>query len=169
MKYLILISSVLLLCVSCGIIKISGGKTTFINKFQHTKADENYSIATVSEQYKDIEFNFNSIYCNIGDEVFGTHSFGAKYHFTKRWKYFVADLGIGLAITEIDRRNKWLANSWLLGDVNAGFGVRKEFQTWDGNTGNVELMYNLQHLSVPGRGDRGMNFDTISLGIEILF
>lgn len=167
--YLILISFILLFSVSCAgnrhmTTKISHGQDTFIHKINHTKDNESYKINTISHEYKNVEVNINKIYGNVDDEKFDIHFIGAKYHLTKRWKYFVVDFGIGLGITETDRTNKWLAHSWLLADVNAGFGLRKEFEN-----GNIELMYNLQHLSVPGRSDRGMNFDAIIFGITILF
>jgi lipopolysaccharide assembly outer membrane protein LptD (OstA) len=173
--WLVLICSVLLLTVSCAghktnisnvnnITRISQGKSTTISKINHTKNNEEYKITTISHEYKNVEFHVDRIYVDVDDEKFGLFYTGVKYHLTKRWKYFVADFGIGLGIAEQDDRNKWLAHSWLLADVNLGFGIRKEYENC-----YMELMYNLQHLSVPGRSDRGMNFDTITFGITVLF
>jgi hypothetical protein len=163
---LVLISTLLLLTISCTgtQTKINYGIPTFVHSLNHIDGKGDCKIVTLAELKDNIEFNFNSMIFKVDDEVFANHSIGTKYHFTKKWNWFLVDLGIGAMISERDKRNKWLADSCLIADVNLGAGITKDFDKW-----NIELMYNFQHLSVPWRSDSGLNFDTISFGINIPF
>jgi len=111
-----------------------------------------------------IEFNLSDHKYETSEYDFNNVSIGAKYHISKTFSFCFADIGAGLRLTEIDERNKWLADSHLLADISFSAGVKKEFERF-----NIQLGYTFQHLSVPWRHDQGLNYDMIYISFAIPF
>jgi len=164
MKNLFILFIVLIFISCAGTTQVRVGQQTCINSLDHTHKGEKYSIITVAQESENWEWNVSTYKYDIGDALFETHSIGTKYHLTKEIGWFIIDGGIGLRWTSIDERNKWLANSHWLADASISFGVKKDFEYF-----RLKCLYSLQHLSIPYRGDRGLNFDQLQFGIEIPF
>ena len=167
MKYLSII--LLFSCLSCSTwntatITTGYGQPTAIHSISHTKSGDDYTTLTVAQQSDNWEINISRYKYKINDEIFETSSIGTKYHLIKEFGWFIIDGGLGLRLTSKNTRNKWLAYSNLLGDISLGFGIKKEFEDF-----NVKLFYILQHLSVPFRHDKGLNYDMIQFGISVPF
>jgi len=162
MKYLSTIF--LLFCLSCSYDSIALNTGHGQASSLLTNNYNNYKIKTVAiECIKDnfsLEFNFS----DHEYKDFNCLSFGSKLHFFKDYKWLFADIGAGFRLTEFDERNELLADSYLLGDLSFSVGIKKEFEKFD-----VKLSYTLQHLSVPWRHDKGLNYDVFQFGVVISF
>jgi len=168
MKKLLTLGIILFMsCISCAgtTTRVNVGQKTFINSLDHTKHGEDYRVITIAQQSENgWEVNVSTYEYDVGNEKFRTQSVGTKYHLTKEIGWFIVDGGIGLRWSSKDDRNKWLADSHLLGDISISLGIKKEFEYF-----RLECLYSLQHLSVPGRSDRGLNYDQLQFGIKIPF
>jgi len=162
----ILLLLLLLLFGSCSMnnMSIKYGQTTCINGLDHTKNGDKYSIITMTQQDKNWEWNASNMMYEVKGKEFTTVSFGTKYHIRKEVGWWFVDGGLGLRFTTVNRNNPFLADSPLLGDISLSTGIKKKFDNFI-----LELSYSLQHLSVPGRSDKGLNYDQIVLGIRIPF
>lgn len=163
MKYLSIIF--LFFCISCSTLNTATittgyGQSTAIHSISHTKSGDDYKINTIAILLDNIEFNISDHGYQTAEDKFNNVSAGAKYHILKTIGFCFADISAGFRLTEADERNKWLADSHLLADISFSVGIKK---------GPFHLAYTLQHLSTPWRDDRGLNYDIIQFGIDILF
>ena len=161
---LLILLGVLLMSCAGDNVRISYGIPTCIKSIKHIDNNDTYRMLSISEQQGNWEtnLNYNSYYVNR--DKFSTFSFGVKYHLTKQIGWFIIDGGIGLRLTEKDKRNAWLAHSNILGDLSLSTGIKKDFESF-----SLECLYSLEHLSVPFRHDKGLNYDMVSFGVIIPF
>lgn len=166
MKTISILFIILLTCVSCAstTTRIDYGTPTFIHSVNHCDDGDNYSALTIAEQHGSWETNLSYHNYKVNKDDFSTISIGIKYHLTKQFGWWIIDGGIGLRLTEADHRNVWLAHSNILGDLSISTGVKKDFESF-----SLTCLYSFQHLSVPFRHDRGLNYDSIQFGISIPF
>jgi len=166
MKYLSII--LLFCCLSCSwntaTVIIGHGQPTAIHSISHTKPGDDFKINTIAVLLDNVEFSISDHKYETEGNKFNSVSAGAKYHFLKTFDFYFVDIGAGFRLTEVDERNKWLAESHLLGDISFSAGIKKEFESF-----SVNLFYTFQHLSVPFRHDPGLNYDMIQFEIEIPF
>ena len=166
MKYLSII--LLFSCISCSwntaTITTGYGQSTAIHSINHIKPGDDYTVKNIAVILDNIEFNISDHRYQTAEYRFNNVSVGAKYHLSKTFSFFFADIGAGCRLTEVDERNKWLAESHFLADISFSTGIKKEFERF-----NFNLFYTFQHLSVPGRHDRGLNYDIVQFGISIPF
>ena len=140
------------------------GVPTHIHSLDQRWKGDTHKIGTVSTTKDNWELAFNTYYYDMKDEKFTTQSIGVLYHLRKEWGWFFVDGGAGLHLGTKDKDNYLLAHSNLLGDIKLSVGVKKEFEKF-----RLECMYTLQHISVPFRSDRGLNYDMVRVGITIPF
>ena len=163
MKYSAII--LLFFCISCSTwntatITTGYGQPTKTYTIKHAKPDDDYTIKTIAVILDNIEFNISDHQYKTAEDKFNSISAGAKYHLSKTFGFCFIDIGAGARLTEVDERNKWLAESHLLADISFSAGIKN---------GPFHLAYILQHLSVPWRDDHGLNYDMVQFGIEIPF
>lgn len=161
-KYFLII--IILFCISCSwnsaSTNIGYGQPSKICPINHEKEKDNYTIKTVAIGLNNLEINISDHKYETIDNKFNNISAGIKYHFTKDISCFFIDAGFGFRLTERNNKNKWLADSYFLGDMSGSVGIKK---------GYFQLAYTFQHLSVPWRHDRGLNYDMIQFGATIPF
>ena len=158
----------LLFCISCSwntaTISTGYGQPTIIHSIKHTDPGDDYTIKTIAVVLDNVEFNISDHQYETEGDRFNSISVGAKYHLTKTFNFYFVDIGAGFKLTEFDERNKWLADSHFLADISFSTGIIKEFEGFD-----VRLSYMFQHLSVPWRHDKGLNYDVFQFRIDIPF
>ena len=167
LKYIILfLAAAFFLACAGQPITVEGGygQPTKLSPARNVKQNETYYIKTIMIQIKNLEINLNKHEYHIYPGKFENFSTGMKYHIGQSFSWFVVDAAAGFKLTETDRRNKWLARSPILADVSFSAGIRKAFDNIE-----FELLYTLQHLSVPWRDDRGLNYDKVCFGVIIPF
>ena len=166
MKYLSII--LLFCCISCSwntaTITTGYGQATAIHSISHTKLGDDYTVKSVAVLLDNLEFNISDHGYQTAGNKFNSISVGTKYHLSKTYDFYFVDIGAGFRLTEVDERNKWLAESHFLADISFSAGIKKEFKKFD-----IKLFYTLQHLSVPFRHDKGLNYDMIQFGFNIPF
>lgn len=167
MKY----PSIILLfcCISCSALNTATittgyGQPTVIHSISHTKPGDDYTVKSIAVLLDNVEFSISDHRYKTRFDKFNCLSAGVKYHILKDFRYFFTDIAAGLRLTEMDERNKWLAESHFLADISFSAGFKKEFEKFA-----INLFYTFQHLSVPFRSDKGLNYDMIQFGIEIPF
>lgn len=156
-------------CMSCSMwnsatISTGYGCQTGLRSVKHAKPGDDYAIKTITVVLDSFELNINDHQYETVEYKFNNVSIGAKYHLSKTFGFCFADIGAGFRLTEVDKRNKWLAESHLLADISLSVGIKKELEGF-----NIKLFYTFQHLSVPWRHDQGLNYDMIQLGISVPF
>ena len=155
-------------CTSCSwntaTISTGYGQPTIIHSIKHLKPGDDYTTKAIAIMLDNVELNLNNHQYQTAGEEFNSISAGAKYHLSKTVSFYFVDIGAGFKLTEFDERNKWLADSHLLADISFSTGIIKEFKEF-----NIKLSYMFQHLSVPWRHDKGLNYDVVQFGIEIPF
>ena len=168
----LLVLILLISCVSCSYksasINTGYGQPTGFGSVNHIKGKENYSIKTLTvggiKDYTEWEINISEHMYFNNKEDFSCISIGSKLWLIKDFSWLSTGIGAGFRITEKDDRNIWFADSYLLGDISAKIGIKKSFKNFD-----FQIFYSYQHLSVPWRNDRGINYDIIEGGITIPF
>ena len=117
-----------------------------------------YAVAEVASRSDEgWDLNVGSVLYRVNGDHFQNVSVGLKKWFTKKWKWFYVEAGLGGKYTEIDERNPWLDNSHILADICGGVGVK---------AGAWSIGYTFQHLSAPWRDDYGLNFDVLTIKYE---
>jgi hypothetical protein len=158
--------------VSCSYksasINTSYGQPTNFNSINHVDEGDDYSIKTLTvrgiKEHTELEINISEHKYLTNKEDFSCMSIGSKIWIVKNFSWLSTGIGVGFRITEKDDRNKWFADSYLLGDLSAKIGIKKRF-----NNFILQIFYVYQHLSVPWRDDRGVNYNKIEVGITIPF
>lgn len=165
----LLVFILFILCTSCSYKAVSvntgyGQPTNFDSVNHISQNGDDYNIKTITvgdiKDYSEWEVNLSEHEYSINEDDFSCMSIGAKIWFIKDFSWLSTGIGAGFRITEKDDRNIWFANSYLLGDISAKIGIKKRFNDFD-----FQIFYTFQHLSVPWRDDRGINYDTIQVGI----
>ena len=167
MKYLSIIF--LFFCISCSALNTATistgyGQPTAIHSISHIKPGDDYTVKSIAALLDSVEFSISDHRYKTRFDKFNCLSAGAKYHLSKSFEFCFVDIGAGFRLTEVNERNKWLAESHFLADISFSAGFKKEFEKF-----TVNLFYTFQHLSVPFRSDKGLNYDVVQFGISIPF
>ncbi len=156
----------------CGTTAYSGeettiateyGRTTGIEGIAHTGDGESYSARRIGVQRDGWELSLVEIGCRTVEGNYKLKSIGVQRHWTATYKFLYADLGLGLRLSEKDKRTPWLCHKHLLSDFSGGFGAKMDF-----SFGSVQVGYTLRHFSAPG-DDTGMNLDSLTLMFKGVF